>query len=65
MFVVFPESRAFAPHIIEDPVHLRDLNVTILRCLGIDDRRFSFRFQGLVQRITGVEQAHVINDILS
>jgi len=55
----------FAYNIVEDPVHIRDLNATILRCLGIDHRRFSFKFQGLEQRITGVEQAHVINGILS
>ena len=40
-----------------DPVHVNDLNATILHCLGIDHERFTFKFQGLDQRLTGVEPA--------
>ncbi len=53
-------------NIIEDPVHIRDLNATILDRLGIDHRKLTFKFQGLDQRLTGVEEeAHVIKDILA
>jgi Protein of unknown function (DUF1501) len=55
----------FAYNVVEDPVHIRDLNATILHCLGIDHERFSFKFQGLNQRLTGVEKAHVVKAILS
>lgn len=47
-------------------VHIRDLNATILHQLGIDHRRLTFRFQGLDQKLTGVEEeSHVLTDILS
>lgn len=53
-------------NIIENPVHIRDLNATILDRLGIDHRKLTFKFQGLDQRLTGVEEeAHVIKDILA
>jgi hypothetical protein len=48
----------------DDAVHIRDLNATILHQLGIDHERLTFRFQGLDQRLTGVEESHVIHKIL-
>ena len=54
----------YSYNIIENPVHIRDLNATILHCLGIDHDRFTFRFQGLDQRLTGVEDAFVVDDLL-
>jgi hypothetical protein len=46
-------------------VHIRDLNATILHQLGIDHKRLTFRFRGLDQKLTGVEEeSHVIEDIL-
>ena len=55
----------YAYNIAEDPVHIRDLNATILHLLGIDHQRFTFKFRGLNQRLTGVEEAHVIKDIMA
>jgi hypothetical protein len=55
----------FSYNILENPVHIRDLNATILDRLGIDHERLTFRYQGLDQRLTGVEEAHVIKDILA
>jgi hypothetical protein len=37
----------------------------MLHCLGIDHERFTFPFQGLDQRLTGVEHAHVIKGVLA
>jgi len=54
----------FCYNIVEKPVHLRDLHATILHCLGIDHSRFSVKFRGLNTRLTGVEEAHVVKDIL-
>jgi hypothetical protein len=51
--------------VAENPVHVRDLHATILHSLGIDHQKFSVKFQGLNMRLTGVEEAHVIRDILS
>jgi hypothetical protein len=52
-------------NIIENPVHIRDMNATILHQLGIDHNKLTFKYQGLDQRLTGVEEAHVVKDILS
>ena len=45
----------FSYNIVENPVHVNELNATILRALGIDHKRLSVRFQGLDLRLTGVE----------
>ena len=55
----------FGYNIVKDPVHIRDLNATILHQLGIDHNRLSYPHNGLDARLTGVEEAHVIKGILS
>lgn len=55
----------FSYNIVENPVHIRDLNATILHLLGIDHERLSVKHQGLDVRLTGVEKAHVLKDLLS
>jgi hypothetical protein len=55
----------FAYNILENPVHIRDLNATILHCMGIDHNRLSYSFRGLDQKLTGVEEAHVVRGILA
>jgi hypothetical protein len=55
----------YSYNIVENPVHIRDLNATILHCLGMDHNRFTFRFQGLNQKLTGVLPAKVIDKVLA
>jgi hypothetical protein len=55
----------FSYNIAENPVHLRDLHATMLHILGIDHNRFTHPFRGLDVRLTGVEEAHVVRDILT
>ncbi len=55
----------YSYNIIENPVHIRDLNATLLHCLGMDHDRFTFRFQGLNQKPTGVIPAKVVKGILA
>jgi hypothetical protein len=62
--VVHGATDEFGYNITENPVHIRDLNATILHLLGIDHARFSYPFRGLDQRLTGVEQSHVIGAVL-
>jgi len=50
---------------IDQPVHIRDLHATLLHLAGIDHQKFAFKFQGLDMRLTGVEPARVVNEILS
>ena len=59
------ETDDFSYNIVDKPVHVNDLNATILHCLGIDHERFTFKFQGLDQRLTGVESQHVISELLA
>lgn len=63
--MVYGETDDFSYNIVRDPVHIRDLNATILHCLGIDHRRLSYSFQGLDQRLTGTEPACPIQGILA
>ena len=55
----------YSYNIVENPVHIRDLNATILHLLGVDHERLSFKFQGLDQRLTGVLPAKVVREILA
>jgi len=55
----------FAYNIVENPVHVNDLNATVLQCLGIDHERFTYKYLGLDQRLTGVEHPKVIPDLIA
>ena len=55
----------YAYNILENPVHINDLNATILHTLGIDHERLTFKYQGLDQRLTGVEGAKVVKNVLA
>lgn len=55
----------FSYNVVENSVAVRDLHATMLHQLGIDHERLSFPFQGLDQKLTGVEPARVVHDILS
>jgi uncharacterized protein (DUF1501 family) len=50
---------------VEDVVHVRDLHATMLHLLGIDHSRLTLKFQGLDARLTGVEPARVVHDVLA
>jgi hypothetical protein len=46
-------------NVTQNPVKVRDLHATLLHQLGLDHTKVTFRFQGLDQKLTGVEEAHV------
>jgi hypothetical protein len=52
-------------HVAHDPVHVRDVQATILHLLGIDHRHLTFPFRGLDFRLTGVEEAQVVQQLVS
>ena len=52
-------------HVTENPVHVHDLQATILRLLGIDHTRLTFRFQGLDFRLTGVNEHHPVQSLMA
>ncbi|MEZ6097350.1 MAG: DUF1501 domain-containing protein [Pirellulaceae bacterium] len=55
----------FSYNVVADSVAVRDLHATMLYQLGVDHERLSFPFQGLDQRLTGVEPARVVHEILA
>jgi hypothetical protein len=63
--VSYGETDDFSYNVVENPVHVNDFNATILHLLGIDHERFTFKFQGLDQRLTGVEPQRVVQEILA
>jgi hypothetical protein len=63
--VVYGETDDFSYNIVKDPVHIRDFHATILHLMGIDHSRFTAKFQGLDNRLTGVEPARVIEPLLA
>jgi hypothetical protein len=61
---IYGETDEFSYNIVKDPVHIRDFHATVLQLLGFDHRRFTYRYQGLDQRLTGVEPARVVKELL-
>jgi len=59
------ETDDFSYNIVKDPVHVRDLHATILHLLGFEHERFTYRHLGLDQRLTGVEHARVVPELLA
>jgi hypothetical protein len=49
----------------EDKVPIRDLHATILHLLGLGHEELTYLFQGLEQKLTGVEPARVIRELLA
>jgi hypothetical protein len=62
---VYGETDDFSYNVIENPVHVNDFNATMLHCMGINHERFTVKFQGLDQRLTGVEDPKIVPALLS
>ena len=58
------ETDDFSYNIVRDPVHVHDLNATLLHCLGVDHERLTYRFQGRDYRLTDVH-GEVVRPILA
>jgi hypothetical protein len=52
-------------HAVENRVSVHDLHATMLHQLGIDHNRFTYKFQGLDSKLTGVEPARVVTEVLA
>lgn len=52
-------------NVVEDQVHVHDVQATILKCLGIDHNKLTFRHRGLNFKLTGVEEHHPVEQLLS
>ncbi|MCX6597488.1 MAG: DUF1501 domain-containing protein [Acidobacteria bacterium] len=63
--VVHGTTDEFSYNITENPVHVRDFQATIMHLFGLDHDRFSYKYQGLDVKLTGVEKASVVKAILA
>ena len=62
--MTYGETDDFSYNIVRDPVHVHDLNATILHCMGLDHTQLTFKFQGRRFRLTDVA-GEVIQQILA
>jgi hypothetical protein len=62
--ITYGETDDYCYNIVKDPVHVHDLNATMLRCLGIDHTRLTFRFQGRDYRLTDIH-GNVVDKLLA
>jgi hypothetical protein len=60
----FGETDDYCYNVVANPVHVHDLQATILRCLGVDHLRLTYKFQGRHFRLTDVH-GQVVKDVLS
>ena len=58
------ETDDYCYNIVKDPVHVHDLQATLLHCLGIDHKRLTYKFQGRHFRLTDVH-GEVVKNILT
>ena len=61
---VYGETDDFSYNVVRDPVHIHDLNATVLHLLGIEHTRLTFRYQGRDYRLTDVH-GNVVEGILA
>jgi hypothetical protein len=62
--LVHGETDDFSYNIIRDPVSVHDFHATALKLLGFDHLKFTYRFQGLDQRLSGVVPASVVDQLI-
>ena len=62
--MAYGQTDDYSYNVVDRPVHIHDLNATILHCLGIDHRKLTYRWNGRDFRLTDVG-GNVISDILS
>ncbi len=60
----YGQTDDYGYNIVQNPVHIHDLNATILHCMGMDHERLTFRYQGRDFRLTDIH-GNVVHDILS
>jgi Protein of unknown function (DUF1501) len=60
----YGETDDYCYNVVQNPVHVHDLQATILRCLGIDHLRLTYKYQGRHFRLTDVH-GEVVKDVLA
>ena len=60
----YGQTDEYGYNVVEKPVHIHDLHATLLRLLGIDHTRLTYKYQGRYFRLTDVH-GHVVQDIIA
>ncbi len=60
----FGETDDYCYNVVANPVHVHDLQATILRCLGVDHLKLTYKYQGRHFRLTDVH-GEVVNEVLA
>ena len=63
--ISYGQTDDYCYNIVQDPVHVRDFNATLLRLLGIDHEKLTFKFQGLDQKLTGPVPAKLVPGLIA
>src|SRR3954453_15065203 len=62
--LTYGETDDFCYNVVKDPVHIHDMQATLLHCLGIDHKRLTYKFQGRSFRLTDVH-GNVMKELLA
>jgi hypothetical protein len=62
--MTYGQTDDFGFNVVDQGVHVHDLNATILHLLGLDHERLTYKYQGREFRLTDVE-GHVLDKILA
>jgi hypothetical protein len=63
--ISYGETDELGAEAVVDRHHVRDLHATILRLMGFDHRQLTYFYGGLEQKLTGVQEAEVINKVVA
>lgn len=63
--ITYGETDELGYEIVENPVQVRDLHATLLYLLGFDHHKLNYPYQGLDQKLTGVQPARVVAELLA
>ena len=62
---IYGETDEFSYNIVKDPLHIRDFHATVLHQMGFDHELLTFKHAGLDMKLTGVEPARVVKELLA
>ena len=62
---IYGETDDFSYNIVKDPCHIRDFHATVLKLMGFDHERLTYKVNGLDARLTGVEPSHPIAELMA
>ena len=62
--MIYGQTDDFSYNIVKDPVHIHDLQATILNRLGVDHTKLTFKFQGRHYRLTDIH-GNVVKPLLT